>query len=73
MRRAIRKLPKELVRTITSDQGKEMHRHVNFTIDTGAQIYFCDRLIQVTATAPEVPVMVAVTVSVPVTVLLPAV
>ena len=28
MRRAIRKLPKELVRTITWDQGKEMHRHV---------------------------------------------
>ena len=42
MRRAIRKLPKELVRTITWDQGKEMHRHVNFTVDTGVQIYFCD-------------------------------
>ena len=27
MRRAIRKLPKELFRTITWDQGKEMHRH----------------------------------------------
>lgn len=42
MRRAIRKLPKELFRTITWDQGKEMHRHVNFTVDTGIQIYFCD-------------------------------
>jgi IS30 family transposase len=42
MRRAIKKLPKELVRTITWDQGKEMHRHVNFTVDTGVQIYFCD-------------------------------
>ncbi len=42
MRRAIRKLPKELVRTITWDQGKEMHRHVDFTVDTGVQIYFCD-------------------------------
>jgi transposase, IS30 family len=42
MRRAIRKLPKELVRTITWDQGKEMLRHVNFTVDTGVQIYFCD-------------------------------
>ena len=42
MRRAIRKLPKELVRTITWDQGKEMHRHADFTVDTGVQIYFCD-------------------------------
>jgi IS30 family transposase len=42
MRRAIRKLPKELFQTITWDQGKEMHRHVDFTVDTGVQIYFCD-------------------------------
>jgi transposase, IS30 family len=42
MRRAIRKLPKELFRTITWDQGKEMHRHIDFTVSTGIQIYFCD-------------------------------
>jgi len=42
MRQAVRKLPKELFRTITWDQGKEMHRHVDFTVDTGIQIYFCD-------------------------------
>ena len=42
MRRAIAKLPGELVRTITWDQGKEMARHAAFTIDTGVQIYFCD-------------------------------
>jgi IS30 family transposase len=42
MRRAIRKLPKELFQTITWDQGKEMHRHVGFTVDTGIPIYFCD-------------------------------
>ena len=42
MRREVRKLPRELVRTITWDQGKEMHRHVDFTVDTGIQIYFCD-------------------------------
>ena len=42
MRKAIAKLPRELIRTITWDQGKEMHRHASFTIDTGVQIYFCD-------------------------------
>ena len=42
MRHAIRKLPKDLFRTITWDQGKEMHRHADFTVDTGIQIYFCD-------------------------------
>jgi len=42
MRKAIAKLPRELVRTITWDQGKEMHRHASFTVDTGVQPYFCD-------------------------------
>lgn len=42
MRKAITRLPKELFQTITWDQGKEMHRHVDFTVDTGIQIYFCD-------------------------------
>ena len=42
MRTTIRKLPKDLFRTITWDQGKEMNRHANFTVDTGIPIYFCD-------------------------------
>lgn len=42
MRKAIKRLPRELIQTITWDQGKEMHRHASFTLDTGVQIYFCD-------------------------------
>jgi IS30 family transposase len=42
MRRAIRRFPRDLFQTITWDQGKEMHRHAEFTVDTGVQIYFCD-------------------------------
>jgi IS30 family transposase len=42
MRKAIATLPKELMRSITWDQGSEMASHLNFTITTGVPIYFCD-------------------------------
>lgn len=33
-------LPKEIAKTLTCDQGKEMSEHKQFTIDTGIQVYF---------------------------------
>ena len=42
MRKAIATLPKELLRSITWDQGSEMASHLNFTISTGVPIFFCD-------------------------------
>jgi IS30 family transposase len=38
----IRELPEQLRRSLTWDRGKEMAEHVQFTIDTGVQVYFCD-------------------------------
>jgi len=40
--RHIRKLPSELRRSLTWDQGKEMHAHKRFTFATKVQVYFCD-------------------------------
>ena len=38
----VRKLPEELRRSLTWDQGKEMHAHKRFTVATNVQVYFCD-------------------------------
>ena len=42
MTKRIRTLPAQLRRSVTWDQGKKMAEHVQFTIDTGMQVYFCD-------------------------------
>jgi IS30 family transposase len=34
-------LPAELQRSVTWDRGTEMAQHLQFTIDTGVQVYFC--------------------------------
>lgn len=38
--REFQKLPKEIAKTLTYDQGKEMSEHKQFTVDTGMQVYF---------------------------------
>ena len=40
--RQVSKLPAELRRTLTWDQGKEMAEHVRFSTDTEMSVYFCD-------------------------------
>ena len=40
--RHVRKLPRELRRSLTWDHGKEMADHKRFTIATDVQVYFCD-------------------------------
>jgi transposase, IS30 family len=38
--KALRSLPKELTKTLTYDQGKEMSQHKRFTVDTDITVYF---------------------------------
>lgn len=38
--RRLQVLPKELAKSLTYDQGKEMSEHCQFTIDTGITVYF---------------------------------
>jgi transposase, IS30 family len=38
----IQKLPVELRRSLTWDQGKELSQHAQFSVATGVKVYFCD-------------------------------
>jgi IS30 family transposase len=39
---SIGSLPAQLRRSLTWDQGKEMGEHLQFTVDSGVSVYFCD-------------------------------
>ena len=39
---AILRLPRELAKSLTWDQGNEMAQHARFTAATGVEVYFCD-------------------------------
>jgi len=38
--RELARLPREMRKTLTHDQGKEMSEHKRFTVDTGIQVFF---------------------------------
>jgi len=40
--RTVKRLPKEVFKSITHDRGSEMSQHELFTIETNVQIYFAD-------------------------------
>lgn len=40
--RRVRKLPKQLRRSLTWDRGNEMTRHKEFSLATDVKVYFCD-------------------------------
>ena len=40
--RRVRKLPKQLRRSLTWDRGAEMTRHKEFSLATDVKVYFCD-------------------------------
>jgi IS30 family transposase len=39
---AVLRLPQQLRRSLTWDHGREMAEHLQFTVDSGVQVYFCD-------------------------------
>jgi len=42
LKKTVHKLPEELFKSLTWDQGKEMAEHARFTLATNIDVYFCD-------------------------------
>ena len=42
IKQAMLSLPKQLRRSLTWDQGSEMSQHVQLSMETGMEVYFCD-------------------------------
>ena len=42
LKTSIKRLPVQLRRSLTWDQGKEMAEHRRFSVETGVEVYFCD-------------------------------
>ncbi len=38
----MKRLPKQLLKTLTWDRGQELTSHKNFTVATNMAVYFCD-------------------------------
>ena len=51
----ISKLPEELRRSLTWDQGKEMHAHKRFTVATNVQVYSVIRAVPGSAAQTRTP------------------
>jgi transposase, IS30 family len=59
----IQMLPDQLRRPLTWDRGKEMAENVQFTIDTGVQVYFCDPPARGSEAATRTPTVSCVSTS----------
>ncbi len=53
--RKMETLPEFLRNSVTWDQGKELARHVDFTVRTGMPVYFCDPTPRGNAAATRTP------------------
>ncbi len=52
---AIGTLPEQLRRSITWDQGSELAQHAQLRIETGVEVYFCDRTVPGSAAPTRTP------------------